>query len=454
MDALRSVHVGADPHEVAPIAADQRVRELDVLRGVALFGVFLMNMIGLTEAEVMATSIQLESLPTAPMDRVMFQCINWLFLDKANTLFAFLFGLGFYLQMERIEARGADFARIYRRRLTVLLCMGLVHIVFVWMWDILHLYALAGFALLAMRKVKTRTLLVGGVLLALFGRIAQDSLAEFAGLNSWHGFASPYSDTSVLVRQALSAAGDYPGLFREFAKLNLVDYVLNASIVGWFVYALGRFMLGAWVGRHGWLQHAADYLPGFRRVLWATLPAGLVIGGISQRIFADVLTRDLPNDVALDMANSMMSGVQGSVAAYLSHWEHWLFVGRTLHLLAVPLLATGYLCAIVVGLHTKTGRRVLTPFAWSGRMALTNYFGQSLFYAAVLFGVGPGLDLSGRIGASEALAMVIVAYATQVLFSRWWLARFMYGPAEWVWRGLTYGRLPPLTRAPFRTTNS
>ena len=407
---------------VSPIDAGDRVRELDVLRGVALFGVFLMNMIGLTEADVMATRMQLESLPTAHLDHVLFYFINWLFLDKANSLFAFLFGLGFYLQMERLEARGADFVRIYRRRLAVLLFMGIVHMVFIWMWDILHLYALAGFALLAMRKVRTRTLLVGGVLLAIFGRISQDSFAEFAGLNAWHGLPSPYSTTAVMLRQALSSAGDYGGLFFEFARLNLVDYLLNASIVGWFAYALGRFMLGAWVGRHGWVQRAADYLPGFRRTLWATLPAGLVLGGASQLIFANARLERL------------------------SQWAHWLFIGRTMHLIAVPLLATGYLCAIVVGLHTDIGRRMLTPFAWSGRMALTNYFAQSLFYAFVLFGVGPGLDLAGRIGASTVLLMVSVAYATQILFSRWWLARFHYGPAEWLWRGLTYGRLPALAR--------
>ncbi|MET0496933.1 MAG: DUF418 domain-containing protein [Steroidobacteraceae bacterium] len=411
-----------DPTAVAPIGAGERVHELDVLRGVALFGVFLMNMIGLTEADVMATRVQLESLPTAHIDHTVFYFINWLFLDKANTLFAFLFGLGFYLQMERLEAHGADFVRLYRRRLAVLLLMGIVHIMFIWVWDILHLYALAGFALLALRKIKTRTLLIGGVALATFGRMAQDIFAEFAGLNAWHGLPSPYSTTAVLVRQALSAAGDYGGLFLEFAKLNLVDYLLNASIVGWFAYALGRFMLGAWVGRHGWIQHAADYLPGFRRTLWATLPAGLILGGAAQSIFASARTESL------------------------SAWVHWLFVGRTLHLIAVPLLATGYLCAIVVGLHTQAGRRLLTPFAWSGRMALTNYFAQSLFYAVVLFGVGPGLDLAGRIGASTVLTMVIVAYATQILFSRWWLSRFNYGPAEWLWRGLTYGRLPPLAR--------
>jgi len=442
MSASNRIAASADgaavaSNAVAPIAAEQRVRELDVLRGVALFGVFLMNMIGLTEAQVMSTSIQLQSLPTAHIDRIALEVINWLFLDKANTLFAFLFGLGFYLQMERIEARGADFARIYRRRLGVLLLMGVTHIVFVWMWDILHLYAIAGFILLAMRKVKTRTLLVGGILLALFGRIAQDSLAEFAALNSWHGYPSPYSDSAVIVRQGLSTAGDYVGLFHEFARLNLVDYLLNASIVGWLLYVLGRFMVGAWVGRHGWIQRAAEHLPGFKRTLWMTLPAGLIVGAISQWIF--VYAQPSYGQTGYDATAAYVE------AGPMLRWGRWLFVGRTLHLVAVPLLATGYVCAIVVGLHTTLGKRLLTPFAWSGRMALTNYFGQSLFYAVVMFGVGPGLDLAGRIGATAVFVMIVVAYATQVLFSRWWLSRFRYGPAEWVWRGLTYGKWPQLT---------
>ena len=98
--------------------------------------------------------------------------------------------------------------------------------------------------------------------------------------------------------------------------------------------------------------------------------------------------------------------------------------------------------AIVVGLHTTLGHRLLAPFAWPGRMALSNYVGQSLIYGFVLFGVGPGLSLAGRIGTSTVMAIVVVAYAAQVVSSRWWLARFRYGPLEWEWRGLTYGRWP------------
>jgi uncharacterized protein len=105
-------------NKTAPVALDERVQIMDVLRGVALFGVFLMNMAPFAGAPIMATEQQLLSLPTAAVDFALLDVWRWLVMDKANTVFAFLFGLGFYLQMKRLEARGADFERLYRRRLS------------------------------------------------------------------------------------------------------------------------------------------------------------------------------------------------------------------------------------------------------------------------------------------------------------------------------------------------
>jgi uncharacterized protein len=87
---------------------------------------------------------------------------------------------------------------------------------------------------------------------------------------------------------------------------------------------------------------------------------------------------------------------------------------------------------------------LLAPFAWLGRMALTNYLAQSFVIAFVLFGVGPGLALAGKVGTTALVAIVVVVYAVQIAISRWWLVRFAYGPAEWLWRALTYGNMPPM----------
>lgn len=405
-----------------PTGASERFEVLDVLRGVALFGVFLMNMVGFCGAGVMATEGQLASLRTASLDALVYEVVFWLFGDKANSLFAFLFGLGFYLQLQRAEARGVDFSSIYVRRLTALLLFGIAHLFLLWSWDILHLYALTGFVLLALRGVSNRTLLIGGILLMLFDwRIPQELLHE-AGLERWHGQPPMYTDAAVLARQAISGAGDYLGIMRLMAHYTLFDYVLSGTIVGWIIYACGRFMLGAWVGRQGWLTDASRYLSGFRATMLVTLPLGLLLDGISRLVLWDVMS-DGFSDIA-----------------------HWHLLHRVLHIAGLPLLTTGYLCAIVVGLHTPFGRRLLMPFAYAGRMALSNYVMQSFVYALLVFGVGPGLALAGKIGSSAAVAIVVIGYALQIALSRWWLGRFRFGPLEWVWRAVTYRSRSPMLK--------
>jgi uncharacterized protein len=389
---------------------------MDALRGVALFGVFLMNLTAFSVAPIMATEQQLLTLPTAPYDFALMQVLRWLAMDKANTIFAFLFGLGFYLQMQRMESRGADFGQLYLRRLSVLLFIGLLHLFFVWTWDILHLYALAGFILFALRNLPNRDLLGIGILLALLGRTAQKALDEFDPVGSWTGLPGGYSDSDVLLRQTLSETGNYPAIIANFFEWVFVDYFASGMILGWLCYVLGRFLIGAWVGRHGWVERARDFLPGWRRLRGPALLLGVVLEG-----FAVVLEH----------------------AGWLPDWGHRAFYAGLIHLVAVPILATGYVAAVVVGFESGRLRAWLMPFAWAGRMALTNYLLQSVVIGFVLFGVGPGLALAGRIGACAMAGVVIVAFALQIAFSRWWLGRFQHGPMEWLWRALTYGRAVP-----------
>jgi uncharacterized protein len=394
------------------VVVAERVLVMDVLRGVALFGVFLMNLVAFASAPIMATSEQLLSLPTALLDFTLLEVLRWLFMDKANTMFAFLFGLGFYLQMQRLEAREVDFGRIYLRRITVLLVIGALHLLLVWPWDILHLYALAGYILFALRGLPTRDLLGLGILLALAGRTAQKTLAEFYPAGNWTGLPGGYSDEDVLLRQQLAAGGDYGALVGNFFEWVFVDYFASGMIIGWLCYALGRFMIGAWVGRHGWIERAREYLPGWRRVRGIALLTGFVLEGIAILL---------------------------QYATWIPEWPHREFLGECIHLLGTPVLATGYVAAIVVAYESGRLRRWLAPFAWAGRMALTNYLTQSLVIGFVLFGVGPGLALAGRIGTTALCGIVVGVFALQVLLSRWWLMNFRFGPAEWVWRRLTYG---------------
>jgi uncharacterized protein len=405
--------------DAAPVSATDRVQLMDVLRGVALFGVFLVNFMAFASASIMATELQLLSLPNAPLDLTLFDVLGWLFTDKANTLFAFLFGLGFAMQLQRLERRGVDFEALYRRRLTVLLVIGVIHFFFVWTWDILHLYALAGFLLLPLRRLSNRGLVIAGVLLATFGRTTQKALAEFGSPGSWSGVPGGYADSDVLLRQQISESGDYFRLVNNFFEWVFIDYLASGFILGWLCYALGRFLIGAWVGRREWVTRATDFLPGWRRLLRIALPAGLVLEG-----FATMLAK----------------------SSWLPEWEHRDFLADAVHLLAVPVLSAGYLAGIVVAFQGGLGRRLLAPFAAVGRMALTNYLSQSLVIGFVLFGIGPGLALAGKIGTTSIVGIVLGFFAVQVLVSRWWLVRYEYGPMEWVWRAFTYGERPAMKR--------
>jgi uncharacterized protein len=292
--------------------------------------------------------------------------------------------------------------------------------VFFWVWEILHLYALAGFALLALRRLSNRDLLAIGIICGLAGRVSAKSMAEFTGLTAWTEPGVRFEEAAVLMRQQLSEQGDYFGLVRAFFETTFFDYIANGFLVGWFFYALGRFLIGAWVGRHAWIARAREFLPQWRRLMNWALPAGLMLEG-----------------VAMLLAESPL----------LPPWAHRAFFASVVHLLSAPVLATGYVAGLVVLYHGRVGARLLAPFAWAGRMALTNYLAQSLVLGFVLFGVGPGLALAGHIGTCALFSIVLVTYALQMAFSRWWLGRYAHGPVEWVWRALTYGRRPAMRLA-------
>lgn len=418
---------GEQIEAAAPVASADRVAELDVLRGVALFGVFLVNMTGFIGAGAMATEAQLAALPSAGLDKAVRIAVRWLAYDKANTLFAFLFGLGFWLQMRRVVGRGGDFQSIYLRRLAVLLGFGLIHLCLIFAWDILHTYALCGFILLAMRKVSDRVLLLGGMALALFGRMAIELPVDWSGLKDAFGASAYYDDAAVLERQALSQAGDYAGLVQHFAAQTWFTYLITGGLLGWMLYVFGRFMLGAWVGRRGWLQNASLYAAGFRKWTLILLPAGIAGEALGQFLGS------APNYQLLPKSDFLHG------------------VATVVHMASTPVLVAGYVCAIVTVLQTRLGRSVLSPFAFVGRMALTSYVLQSFIIAFVLFGVGPGLGLAGKIGAGGALLVVVLGYAFEVILSRVWLSYFAYGPLEWVWRALTYGHAPRM-RIPRRSS--
>jgi uncharacterized protein len=399
----------------APTGRQERISELDVIRGFALFGVLWVNT--LQHADLAIPQAQLAALPTAPVDHYVNLVSRWLAQSKAQALFSLLFGFGFAILMDRLDARRADGTRIYLRRLAILLVFGLAHLFLLWTGDILHMYALMGFLLLLTRRWPSWLIVGLGATLAIAGVPLIIGLEVYG----YPGGQAPWIAEQVAGqarRWALLQGSDYPAFVVENWRTiwsEVYSQPIGPLILG---FVLGRFMLGAWIYRQGWLQEPDRNAAFFRKWTAILLPAGLLLGGL--RLLTGLF------------------GIKVSGAAEVIFFVV-LWVG-------IHLQALGYAAGLVVLCRKETWRRRLSGLGAVGQMALTNYVMQSFFYVFVLYGFG--LGLLGWNGATFSLAFSLAVFSLQMVFSRWWLARYRFGPLEWAWRSLTYGERQPMRLAP------
>ncbi len=388
---------------------DDRSTELDVIRGFALFGVMLINLY--SHYEFAIPEAVLAGLATAPIDRPLGWVLEVLMAGKAQALFSMLFGFGFAMFLSRAEARGADGTRLYLRRLTILLVIGSVHAMAVFWGDILLVYALTAFVLILFRRAPDRLLLVCGVALSLLAGLVMT--LHLAWVEAATGATPPLIaafDAGLERRWVVFMAGDYPAYVVELVRSLGAEWFLSVFAWSYMGTILGRFLMGYWLFRKGWMLRPADHIAGFRR--WAPR---LIVGGL---VFSLA-------DVAIG-AMDIEPGVLGQVALEILHRAGQL------------TLALGYGAGLVVLIQGARARRLLSGLGDVGRMALTNYLTQSLVYLFVFYGFGFGLMRYG--GALTCLGIAVVTFALQIAFSRWWLARFRFGPLEWLWRSATYGQ--------------
>lgn len=399
-----------------PLAPSERADLLDALRGFALFGVLASNMVGFSGA------LNEHVDPSTAATLTEFG-LDWLMHGKFYSIFSLLFGIGFALQLGRLEARGESISR-HMRRLAILFGFGVLHIVLLWKGDILALYALMGFVLLLFRGVDDRTLLRWAVALAMAPILWRLIMlwTTFEPRKPFHDVARAiYAALGVAGRNGLtgpvSTAPDYfehlkIGIGGPFQRAGALMQELRPARV------LAMFMVGMWIGRHALYARLDEHVPLLRKaVVW-----GLVIG--------------LPCSAA--MAWLIQNGPQGKREL----WDLW---EATFYSFGVPTLALAYAAGFAL-LWRGAARRWLTWFAPAGRMALTNYLTQTLIQS-ILF-MGWGLGLYGQMSIVWVPLASLSIFAAQVGLCRLWLRRWRFGPFEWAWRSLTYGQNQPMRRAP------
>jgi uncharacterized protein len=394
------------PSGIAGVRPEGRLEHLDMLRGLALFGMLVVHLSWYTTGGgVVAENVE--------------RVVQWAFSTKFFALFAFLFGIGFAIQLESANRRGENFLPRYARRLAALGVLGIA-LKFLMGYRVLFLYALWGFALLAVRRARA-PLLVAGVAASAFGTAMWD-----AGNAAWQLYAAGGSTVEaerVLVakargREEVFAEGErheetatYGGVVRARVEM----FIADVRRPRWWIPRMqpfGFFLLGLLAVRHGVVHDPQRH----RRTIVNAMVAGGAVTLISIALYKlDIVTRTAPAYYGTEQV------VRELVAAV--HTQYFVFV--------------------YIGVAVLWLQRVLSPLAWAGRMALTNYIVQLLFLELVLGRHGLGLALHTAWIPLFAIAFT----AFHVLSSRLWLRYFRYGPLEWVWRMVTYMRREPMRRS-------
>lgn len=404
-----------------PVAATERIASIDVLRGVALLGILVMNIpffalsyYGFMRPQVLGG---FEGIDYAAW------LGSHLFFDmKMMSIFSMLFGAGLMLMADRADQRGTSAAGVYYRRLGWLALIGLAHAYFLWYGDILFSYAVCGLVLYPARRLPTAALLAIGVALITLGILIS---VAFGGLFAFLRDAQPAEWDKVYVQfnpteQMLAdERAAMLGSYAQYAPHN-IGHALEMHLKMMPMFGVWRV---AGLMFLGMAFYKSGFLTGGRTrgtYLGATL-AGFGLGVPLVWIGASRLVRTDFDPVDLFLLNWHFNGV-GSVLVAVG----WIGLVHLLLQIGVPRFISGSLGAV-------------------GRMALSNYLMQTLICTTLFCGWGFGLW--GSLSRFELLGVVAAVWAVQLVASPIWLSRLRFGPAEWAWRSLTYWKLQPMRRA-------
>lgn len=389
----------------APVAtvwpSARRLEELDALRAFALLGILMVNV------QFFADPARLFGVASeaGPLGTAVLAGVSALFSGKFYILFSALFGYGFVLLWNAVHERGRDVAPVALRRFAMLFVLGLSHAILLFTGDILVTYAVAGALMLMCRNVSIRAarrtaiaiwIAMCAVLLLLTGVLA---------------LTEPLLAGDPMLREALqgptgaqASITDSPASYLAF-NASLYPQTLASLVFGQGPIALAMFFLGLAAGKARLLE---------RGVPVSTLKRIVVVG----------LCIGLPGAAFTGWAAELAGSLTGTLAAYAAATA------------TGPFLTAAYVAALLLWFRSPSGAGARDVLAPAGRMALSNYLGQSLVLA-LLF-TGYGLALADRVHPLGVTGIVLVVFGCQLAISRWWLTGHRYGPVEWLLRFVTY----------------
>ena len=391
---------------------EDRISIVDALRGFSLWGIIVVHLIeqylgGYPPPDRVNYAVHF------PADEVVKAINKAFFLSKFFTIFSLLFGLSFFIQMDRAGRRGQRFTGRFAWRLLVLFAIGFAHNLF-FRGDILTVYALLGLLLILFYRAPDWLLLsVSGLIVAGGPRF----LVQWVKLR----WTEPMTEAG---RAAFNAANTHyfytvkTGTLWDVFSLNVWDGWLSKMAFQFDVFGRGYltfalFLLGLFLGRRRFFERISSYQHLFLPAITVGLVLTLGLEGLRQQLFRNFDIRSWET-----MRGLAIQDIQN--------------LSFTLVLISAFFLI--YL--------NRKGRKVLEILSPYGRMALTNYFTQSVIGTFIFFGFG--LGLLGDIGALTCFIIAQGITTFQIGISHFWMRFFKYGPLEWFWRSATYLRWQPI----------
>ncbi len=379
-------------NEWMPVKEKDRIVWIDIVRGFAILGIFIVNIGAFSAPYFMYGGA--EDAWNEPIDQFVQIVIDVFFQGSFYTLFSILFGFSWQLMKDRLDIKGINYSAFLFRRQLILVGFGIIHAFLLWHGDILLSYGLVGLLLLLFIEVKDRTLIVWVVLL-LGGSVSLLTIGFYQVRNLIEG------TNETAISQAMENYSSNQ-LFVILGQ-NLEDWSIansGTSFIFLIITLLPLFLIGMYLARKRWLHEPGKHQQLLWRILLVTFP-----------LF--ILLKLGPYSIDNPLWLSYLQDNLGGTASAL------------FYLVFLTLLS-----------QYSRGLILIEPFKYVGRMALSNYILQSIFCFILFYGIGFGLY--GSIKPSIAIFIVIGFYSLQVIGSKWWLSRFRFGPLEWVWRSLSY----------------
>lgn len=375
-----------------------RIISLDMMRGFAILGIFLVNMLSFHSPILYLDPFSWWENAT---DEKVYMAIDVLAQGSFYPLFSFLFGYGLFLMYESTNKKGVSFYLIAFRRLLMLLAIGIIHAVFIWHGDILINYAILGFIFLLFLKFSGKGMLITGALIWLIPNLLLSLLLIVAALFAPGDEVSVYDNDLAEQSVEIYQEGTYVEILKQrvedwYAVNNPLNYIFMLFSIFPF------FLLGGGMAKLKWLERVKE------------LRKPLLIGFILLLTIGMFLKLS-PYIIAPNIA--------------------WEYVQDTF---GGPILALGYVFGIALWAEKSPTNKLLRALAPVGKTSMSNYLLQSIISTLLFYSYGFGLY--DQISVLNGTVLVLFIYGLQVLLSSYWLNSHPYGPIEWLWRSITYKR--------------